>query len=86
MTIRTIQTCNRCGKERELKPTILSAELKSIAQHGGWRELTDKHLCPDCIAAIFEVSDVSDSESVGAAGSVGAAEHIPVLPVESVPQ
>lgn len=49
MGIKRTQTCDNCGKERELKPT-------ESPENGGWRELSARGdevtFCPSCLITI----------------------------------
>lgn len=50
MTIVVIQTCDKCGKERDLREEMRSGQqLSTIAERGGWRKLHGADVCADCI-------------------------------------
>lgn len=55
MTTTITQTCNKCKKERTLRPMAASGGQKTFSQmDGGWRPFGDKDVCPDCLNAFVE--------------------------------
>lgn len=55
MTIKITQTCNKCKKERNIRPGIVGGQINVSPQDGGWRTFDgDKHVCPDCMRAFAE--------------------------------
>lgn len=56
MTIKIVQTCDRCGTTRELNVGYHGgrATIKNAAALGGWRDVEEfKHLCSSCIRAVL---------------------------------
>lgn len=54
MTIKIvmIQTCDGCGKERDLDPKLADDK----GEFGGWRCIrTDRHVCTECIDKLLGV-------------------------------
>ena len=50
MTIHVVQTCNGCGKARNIE------DQRRDSENGGWREVKpNTHLCPTCINAAIKV-------------------------------
>lgn len=50
MTIRIVQTCNKCSKERELKSAGNGNGQRTFnIMDTGWRQFNDKDVCTDCL-------------------------------------
>jgi len=63
--LKTIQTCDRCGAERELKPVPGSIADAAGAKLGGWREIgynaERRTVCPSCVQDAISWIDVGSS-------------------------
>jgi hypothetical protein len=50
VTIKIVQTCNKCKKERELKAGSTGNGQRTFSvMETGWRQFNDKDVCPDCL-------------------------------------
>lgn len=49
MSLRVIQICDKCKKEREIKDTSQKEK-----DQGGWREFDGKTICAEDIRKFFE--------------------------------
>lgn len=56
MTIKIIQSCDRCAAHRELNVGYHGgrSNIREAALIGGWRDVQEfKHLCADCIRKVL---------------------------------
>lgn len=56
MSIKIVQTCNKCKKDRELRASSAGSggEKRFFTQEGGWRPFGEKDVCPECINAFIQ--------------------------------
>lgn len=65
MTIKIIQSCDRCSADRELNVGYHGGRntIKEAALGGGWRDVQEfKHLCADCIRKVLVPPEEATTE------------------------